>query len=218
MNYEQTLEKHMENIMNLRNSGFLLIYCGKQEPFIVMQNREKSTFCSAQIIEQFDNYLLSPNYSIKYTLASPYLDNKKIVYNNLEEVMGIMSSMPSLPVKNLSISDLPIISDYETKNIKPDKNIYEYFGLNSHEIANFEIQQRLYYETPLETDLDIGGMEAEYRYYEINDLSNKIYGKKIERLAEMPKEVSALVYDEYEQETLENRMPEYKKFVLNLYY
>ena len=219
MNYEQTLGKHMKNIIELRKSGFSLIYCGNQEPFIVMLNGEKSTFCSAQIIEQSNNDILNSNYSIKYTLASPYLDTVKIVYNNLEEVMGVMRSMPLLPVKNLSISDLPIISDYETKNIKPDKNIYEYFGLNSHEITRFEVQQRIYYETPeLETDFDIGGMEAEYRNYEIDNLTKKVYSKKIERLDKMPIEARALVGDEYEQGTLENRMPEYKKFVFKLYH
>ncbi len=173
-----------------------------------MLNEEKATLCSAQIIKGLDQC------NIKYTLVSPYCEDTKIFYDNVNEVIATVKGMPLSPVKDLSIKDLPIISDDEASKIKPGKSIYQYFRMDNQESTKFEGQRKIYYGTSgLETEFDIGSMEAEYRAYQMSDLAQKIYSKKVERLSEMPKEVKMLVFDEYEQGTLESRMEQYKKFM-----
>ena len=159
--------------MILSQIDFRPIYINEEEMFSVMYNGMTSSVCSVEF----------NNGKMDFNLASPYLKTNKST-DDIVSILNSIKDMEQEPVRELTVTDLPILSSKEKAQIKPDKDIDTYFKLSENftgfgiEASNGFWAQKLlseaenkqpmsgYFENP--TD-----MVTEY-----NSMQNKIKKKK----------------------------------------
>lgn len=110
---------YADNIMILSQIDFRPIYINEEEMFSVMYSGMTSSVCSVE----FNNGKMA------FNLASPYLKTNKST-DDIVSILNSIKDMEQEPVRELTVTDLPILSSKEKAQIKPDKDIDTYFKLS----------------------------------------------------------------------------------------
>ena len=190
---ELNKKTYADNIMILSQIDFRPIYINEEEMFSVMYNGMTSSVCSVE----FNNGKMT------FNLASPYLKTNKST-DDIVSILNSIKDMEQEPVRELTVTDLPILSSKEKAQIKPDKDIDTYFKLSENftgfgiEASNGFWAQKLlseaenkqpmsgYFENP--TD-----MVTEYNKYAEQNKEEKEISLKLDRLEIMPYGIRRLV-------------------------
>ena len=190
---ELNKKTYADNIMILSQIDFRPIYINEEEMFSVMYNGMTSSVCSVE----FNNGKMT------FNLASPYLKTNKST-DDIVSILNSIKDMEQEPVRELTVTDLPILSSKEKAQIKPDKDIDTYFKLSENftgfgiEASNGFWAQKLlseaenkqpmsgYFENP--TDMVI-----EYNKYAEQNKEEKEISLKLDRLEIMPYGIRRLV-------------------------
>lgn len=213
-NYEKLLDEYFENIKEMSSLGFDLVYYQKRQPLFVMFNEDKSTIYSTQIILQtrdyYGNELDEAKYEIVHEIASPYYENNKVVSNNFNEVKRLLENMPTLPARNLTVDDLPIVSfdEIEQIEVKPMREFVDEAGYDYHDYLITKRIEDNMGSQPL--DMNSETFEYEYRQYVARVKSEKTHEIKLKRFATMPREMLKLS-NNFEYEILNDAIEETRK-------
>mgnify|MGYP005823361161 CR=1 FL=1 len=113
MKKRSTLSKYYDYVIKLSRIGFNSVY--QNDTFTVTYSKSMYSVCSIE---------LDVNGSILISLVSPYLSENKYV-SSLNELFDNFLKMDLIPVRNINLRDLPILSKEELLKLGSNNSVKE---------------------------------------------------------------------------------------------
>ena len=191
-----TNQEYKDDITTLLRIGFRPVYTSEEGTFTIMYSGLTSSVCSLEL----------NNDNVSFDLASPYHETNK----NKDDIMDIFTAikdMEQVPVRDLTIVDLPLLSSKEKEQIMPDKDIATYFNFKDNYDSLLGMGDEYWTKRLLreaKNELEHGAilegafespsmMVEEYESYASQNKKEKERLQKISRLGQMPYGVQTLV-------------------------
>ena len=195
-NLELNEQKYNNDMITLSRIGFRPIYTSKEDAFTIMYSGLTSSVCSVEL----------NGGNVSLDLASPYLETNKKT-DNIMDVFTAIKDMEQVPVRDLTVEDLPLLSSKEKEQIMPDKDIATYFNFKENYDSLLGMGDEYWTKRLLrEAENEFGHgailegafespsmMVEEYESYASQNKKEKERLQKISRLGQMPYGVQTLV-------------------------